>query len=105
MNGSQDTTTDAAIRAIRLAEAERQAAQSAARDAQRTWEAALVAAVEAGYAPSAVAREAGVTRNRVSQLVSAHRAAQEQAAAAAAAVAAAPAARRPGPRIVPSPLS
>ena len=102
MNGSQDTTTDAAIRAIRLAEAERQAAQSAARDAQRTWEATLVAAVEAGHAPSAVAREAGVTRNRVSQLVSAHRAALEQAAQAAASV---PAARRPGPRIVPSPLS
>ncbi|WP_157519402.1 hypothetical protein [Modestobacter sp. Leaf380] len=103
MNGSQDTTTDAAIRAIRLADAERQAAQSAARDAQRTWEAALVAAVEAGYAPSAVAREAGVTRNRVSQLVSAHRAALAQASTAA--TAAQPAARRPGPRIVPSPLS
>lgn len=102
MNGSHDTTTDTAIRAIRLAEAERQAAQSAARDAQRTWEATLVAAVEAGHAPSAVAREAGVTRNRVSQLVSAHRAAHEQATA----VAPVPAgARRPGPQIVPSPLS
>lgn len=105
MNGSHDTTTtDAAVRAIRLADAERQAAQSAARDAQRTWEAALVSAVEAGYAPSAVAREAGVTRNRVSQLVSAHRAALEQAALEQAATVSA-AARRPGPRIVPSPLS
>jgi len=95
MTGSSDTTTHAAVRAIRLADVERQAAQSAARDAQRRWEAALVAAVEAGHAPSAVARAAGVTRNRVSQLVSAHRTAVEQAAAAP----------RRGPRIVPSPLS
>lgn len=98
MTASQDTSTDVAIRAIRLADAERQAAQSAARDAQRNWETTLVSAVEAGHAPSAVARQAGVTRNRVSQLVSAHRASVEAAAAL-------PAARRPGPRIVPSPFS
>ncbi|MFC7575128.1 hypothetical protein ACFQX8_23895 [Klenkia terrae] len=75
MTGNPDTTIDAAVRAIRVADAERQTAQAAAREAQRRWEAALVAAVEAGHAPSAVAREAGVTRNRVSQLVSARRAA------------------------------
>ena len=93
MTGSANPTTDTAMRTIRMADDERQAAQSAAREAQRRWEAALVAAVEAGHAPSAVAREAGVTRNRVSQLVSASRAAK----------AAASAHRRP--RIVPSPLS
>ncbi|SSC23354.1 Hypothetical protein KLENKIAIHU_1953, partial [Klenkia terrae] len=52
-----------------------------------------VAAVEAGHAPSAVAREAGVTRNRVSQLVSARRAAGQDDLAPRT------------PRIVPSPLS
>ncbi|SCX43956.1 hypothetical protein SAMN03159343_1327 [Klenkia marina] len=91
MTGTSDTT-DAAVAAIRVADAERQAAQSAAREAQRRWEAALVDAVEAGHAPSAVAREAGVTRNRVSQLVSARRAAGQ-------------ADRAPRtPRIVPSPF-
>ena len=94
MTGSVETATDQAVQAIRDADAERQAAQAAAREAQRRWEATLVAAVEAGYAPSAVAREAGVTRNRVSQLVSAHRAAQAELIA-----------QRPRPRIVPSPLS
>ncbi|SDN82293.1 hypothetical protein SAMN05660199_00762 [Klenkia soli] len=93
MTGTPDTTIDAAVRAIRVADAERQTAQAAAREAQRRWEAALVAAVEAGHAPSAVAREAGVTRNRVSQLVSARRAATQDDQAPRT------------PRIVPSPLS
>ncbi len=93
MTGNPDTTIDAAVRAIRVADAERQTAQAAAREAQRRWEAALVAAVEAGHAPSAVAREAGVTRNRVSQLVSARRAAGQDDVAPRM------------PRIVPSPLS
>ncbi|MCO7221081.1 hypothetical protein [Klenkia sp. PcliD-1-E] len=92
MTGSQDTAKDAAVQAIRAADADRQAAQAAAREAQRRWEAALVAAVEAGHAPSAVAREAGVTRNRVSQLVSARRAAEHDGRGHRA------------PRIVPSPF-
>lgn len=104
------TSSDAAVRAIREADVDRTAAQAAAREAQRRWEAALVAAVEAGMAPSAVAREAGVTRNRVSQLVSAHRVAEEQTVVERDTVArdtadrdATPARQRP--RIVPSPLS